>query len=59
LLAIGADTIGNVRVFPAGTDPVQPLPLFEPKRDTDFRVVFAKMMGSVDAYPVGFGGSST
>jgi serine/threonine-protein kinase HipA len=56
LLAIGADTIGNVRVFPAGTDPVQPLPLFEPERDTDFRAVFAKMTGSVDADPVGLAG---
>ncbi|MEO6793772.1 MAG: type II toxin-antitoxin system HipA family toxin [Mycobacterium sp.] len=56
LLAIGADTIGNVRVVPAGVDPVQPLPLFEPGCDTDFRAVFAKLTGSVDADPVGLAG---
>lgn len=56
LLAVGADTIGNVRIFPAGTDPVRPLPLFEPERDTDFRAVFAKLTGSVDADPVGMAG---
>lgn len=56
LLAIGADTIGNVRVFPAGAVPFRPLPLFEPERDTDFRAVFAKMTGSVDADPVGMAG---
>lgn len=56
LLAIGADTIGNVRVVPAGMDPVQPLPLFEPERDTDFRAVFARLTGSVDADPVGLAG---
>jgi serine/threonine-protein kinase HipA len=56
LLAIGADTVGNVRVFPAGVDPVQPLPLFEPQRDTDFRAVFAKLTRSVRADPVGLAG---
>jgi len=56
LLAIGADTIGNVRVFPAGADPVRPLPLFDPQRDTDFRAVFARLTGSVDADPVGLAG---
>lgn len=56
LLAIGADMIGNVRVVPAGVDPVQPLPLFEPARDTDFRAVFARLIGSVDADPVGLAG---
>ena len=56
LLAIGADTIGNVRVFPAGADPIRPLPLFDPERDTDFRAVFAKMTGSVEADPVGLAG---
>ncbi|MCX2934811.1 type II toxin-antitoxin system HipA family toxin [Mycobacterium sp. CVI_P3] len=56
LLAIGADTIGNIRVFPAGVEPVQPLPLFEPARDTDFRAVFAKLTGSVHADPVGLAG---
>jgi serine/threonine-protein kinase HipA len=56
LLAIGADTIGNVRVVPAGADPIQPVPLFEPEQDNDFREVFAKMTGSVEADPVGLAG---
>jgi serine/threonine-protein kinase HipA len=56
LLAIGADTIGNVRVVPAGVDPTRPLPMFEPERDTDFRAVYAKLIGSVDADPVGLAG---
>lgn len=56
LLAIGADTIGNVRVVPAGVERAQPLPMFEPERDTDFRAVFAKLTGSVDADPVGLAG---
>jgi len=56
LLAIGADTVGNVRVFPAGADPAQPLPMFNPERDTDFRAVFAKLTGSVEADPVGIAG---
>ena len=56
LLAIGADTVGNVRVVPAGVEPAQPLPMFEPERDTDFRAVFEKLTGSVDADPVGLAG---
>jgi serine/threonine-protein kinase HipA len=56
LLAIGAETIGNVRVFPAGHEPVRPLPLFDPERDNDFQTVFAKLTGSVDADPVGLAG---
>jgi serine/threonine-protein kinase HipA len=32
LLAIGADTTGNVRVVPAGTTPPERLPMFEPER---------------------------
>lgn len=56
LLAIGADTIGNVRVVPAGVEPARPLPMFEPERDTNFRAVFAKLTGSVDADPVGLAG---
>lgn len=56
LVAIGADTIGNVRVFPAGADPVQPVPLFEPGRDHDFRAVFARLTGSADEDPVGLAG---
>lgn len=56
LLAVGADTVGNVRVFPGGAEPVRPLPLFEPERDTDFSAVFAKLTGSVEADPVGLAG---
>ncbi len=56
LLAIGADTVGNVRVVPAGVEPAQPLPMFEPERDTDFRAVFGKLTGSVDVDPVGLAG---
>ena len=56
LLAIGADTVGNVRVVPAGVDPARPVPMFDPERDTNFRAVFAKLTGSVDADPVGLAG---
>lgn len=56
LLAIGAETVGNVRVFPMGADPIRPVPLFEPERDTDFRAVFEMMTGSVEADPVGLAG---
>ncbi|HTX97601.1 MAG TPA: HipA N-terminal domain-containing protein [Mycobacterium sp.] len=31
LLAIGSDTIGNVRVVPSGMEPGRPLPMFEPE----------------------------
>ena len=51
LLAIGADTVGNVRVVPAGAESARPLPMFEPERDTDFRAVFAKLTGSVVPTP--------
>ncbi|WP_166908432.1 type II toxin-antitoxin system HipA family toxin [Mycobacterium sp. DL440] len=56
LLAIGADTIGDVRVFPAGVDPARPAAMFDPERDTDFRLVFDKLTGSVSADPVGLAG---
>lgn len=56
LLAIGAETVGNVRVVPAGGAPARPLPMFEPERDNDFRTVFARLTGSVDADPVGLAG---
>jgi serine/threonine-protein kinase HipA len=56
LLAIGADTVGNVAVVPSGVDPVRPLPMFDPERDTDFRAVFDKLVGSGDADPVGLAG---
>jgi serine/threonine-protein kinase HipA len=56
LLAVGADTIGNVRVVPAGIPPPARLPMFQPDRDNDFRAVYAKLTGSVDADPVGLAG---
>ncbi|WP_267887471.1 HipA N-terminal domain-containing protein [Mycolicibacter sinensis] len=56
LLAIGADTLGNIRVLPAGVPPLLPPPLFEPERDNDFHVVFAKLTGSIEADPVGWAG---
>ncbi|MGV0743680.1 type II toxin-antitoxin system HipA family toxin [Mycolicibacterium sp. XJ870] len=56
LLAIGSDTVGNIRVVPAGFNPTQPPPLFEPDGDTDFGEVFARLTGSVDADPVGLAG---
>jgi serine/threonine-protein kinase HipA len=56
LLAIGADTIGNVRVLPAGTRPPKNPPMFVPERDSDFREVFERLTGSVEADPVGLSG---
>ncbi len=56
LLAVGADTIGNIRVFPDDANPLPSLPLFEPERDNDFHAVFAKLTGSVEADPVGLAG---
>ncbi|HTM84092.1 MAG TPA: HipA N-terminal domain-containing protein, partial [Mycobacterium sp.] len=56
LLAIGSETVGNVRVFPAGVQPVRPAPMFEPEPDADFRTVFGKLTGSVAADPVGLPG---
>jgi serine/threonine-protein kinase HipA len=56
LLAIGADTTGNVRVLPAGAKPPERKPMFVPERDTDFRDVFQRLTGSVEADPVGLSG---
>jgi serine/threonine-protein kinase HipA len=56
LLAIGADTIGNVRVLPAGTSHPQLTPMFVPERETDFREVFDRLTGSFEADPVGLTG---
>jgi serine/threonine-protein kinase HipA len=56
LLAIGADTIGNVRVLPADVDPPENSPMFVPERDSDFREVFERLTGSVEADPVGLSG---
>ena len=56
LLAVGADTIGDVRVVPTGTAPPGRLPMFDPRRDTDFKAVYATMAGSVAADPVGLSG---
>jgi len=57
LLAIGADTIGNVRVLPAGVAPPENPPMFVPERDSDFRAVFQRLTGSVEADPVGLSGA--
>lgn len=56
LLAIGADTVGNVGVVPSGAERSRPPPMFEPEHDTDFRVVFDRLVGSVEADPVGLAG---
>ena len=56
LLAIGADTTGNIRVVPAGTIPPERVPMFEPERDKDFRAVFERLTGSIDADPRGLAG---
>ena len=56
LLAVGADTIGDVRVVPTGTAPPCRLPMFDPRRDTDFKAVYATMAGSLAADPVGLSG---
>jgi serine/threonine-protein kinase HipA len=56
LLAIGADTIGNVRVLPAGAAPTEQPPMFDPDRDNDFHAVFERLVGSIDADPVGLAG---
>ena len=56
LLAIGADTVGNVRVIPAGSAPPEQSAMFQPERDTDFRAVFDRLTGSVQADPVGLAG---
>jgi len=56
LLALGADTIGDVRIVPAGLVPPDRSPMFSPGRDTDFRRVFARLSGSVDTDPVALAG---
>ncbi|HOB49555.1 MAG TPA: type II toxin-antitoxin system HipA family toxin [Mycobacterium sp.] len=48
LLAVGADTVGNVRVVAAGTTPAASQPLFDPDRDDDFRAVFDRVVVGVD-----------
>lgn len=56
LLAIGADTVGNVRVLPSGTAAPSLTPMFDPKHSNDFRAVFASLTGSLAADPVGLSG---
>ncbi|MUL84988.1 MULTISPECIES: type II toxin-antitoxin system HipA family toxin [unclassified Mycolicibacterium] len=56
LLAIGADTVGNVRLLPAGTPAPTLGPMFDPKHNNDFRAVFARLTGSLAADPVGLSG---
>lgn len=48
LLAVGADTVGNVRVIPAGAEPAAPQPLFDPDRDDDFREVSDRLEAGLD-----------
>lgn len=54
LLAVGADTIGNVRIVPAGLEPASPQPLFDPDRDDDFREVSDRLAAGAD--PVALAG---
>ncbi|MDQ2723655.1 MAG: type II toxin-antitoxin system HipA family toxin, partial [Actinomycetota bacterium] len=56
LLALGADTVGDVRIVPSGVVPPDVSPMFSPERDTDFRRVFARLSGSVDTDPVALAG---
>lgn len=56
LLTIGADTVGDIRVLPAGSDPVEPQPLFDTARDDDFKAVFTRLTSSVHEDPVGLAG---
>lgn len=56
LLAVGADTIGNVRVLPAGMAPPPSRPMFVPERTTNFREVFRRLTGTLDADPVALSG---
>lgn len=56
LLAVGAETIGNVRVVPAGVLPPARLPMFEPDRADDFRKVFERLAGTVEVDPVAIAG---
>lgn len=54
LLAVGSDTVGNVRVVPAGTDPIPAAPLFDPDRDDDFQQVLVRLATGLD--PVALAG---
>ncbi|NVN50267.1 type II toxin-antitoxin system HipA family toxin [Mycolicibacterium hippocampi] len=56
LLAIGGDTIGNVRVLPSGMTADRPPPMFDPQRDNDFHAVFGRLTGSLRNDPVGMPG---
>ncbi len=56
LLAVGADTVGDVRVVPTGSVPSAPTPMFSPGQDVDFGTVFDRLVGSVEADPVALAG---
>lgn len=57
LLAVGTDTIGDVRVVPSGSpDEPAPGPMFLPDDHVDFREVFGRLARSVDADPVALPG---
>ncbi len=48
LLAVGGDTVGNVRVVPTGAEPAAPQPLFDPDRDDDFHEVSDRLAAGAD-----------
>lgn len=54
LLAVGADTVGNVRIVPTGVEPVAAVPLFDPDRDDDFQAISDRLAAEVD--PVALAG---
>ena len=56
LLAVGGDTIGNVRIVPRGSELPTTGPMFVPDRDDDFRLVFERLAGSVEADPIALTG---
>ena len=56
LMAVGADTIGDVRVAPTGIDLPSASPMFDPSRDRDFGVVGTRLEESLAADPVALPG---
>lgn len=59
LLAVGADTIGDVRIVASDRhhESAPPGPMFVPDDDVDFRDVFARLVRSVDVDPVALPGA--
>ncbi|QKT06760.1 type II toxin-antitoxin system HipA family toxin [Gordonia sp. X0973] len=56
LVAVGSDTIGNVRVTPADVAPGAADPAIDPRRPTDFAAVAAAVGESLDADPIALSG---